>query len=125
MNIVQIGLLGIVAVLMAIMLRQYRPEYSILVIVGTGCLIFYFGISQIGNVIELVLEYSDSIGSNQYMNILMKVIGITYICELCSGICKDAGYQSISAQVDIFGKLAILYAGTPIIVGLLELIKNI
>ncbi len=125
MNIVQIGLLGIVAVLMAIMLRQYRPEYSIFIIIGTGCLILFFAISQMGNVIKLVLQYGGEIGNNEYITILMKVIGITYICELCSGICKDAGYQSISAQVDLFGKLAILYAGIPIIVGLLEMVGNI
>ena len=50
---------------------------------------------------------------------------ITYICELCSGICKDAGYSSVAGQIEIFGKLSVLAAGMPILLAILESIQEI
>ncbi|MBQ8039405.1 MAG: stage III sporulation protein AD, partial [Lachnospiraceae bacterium] len=61
---------------------------------------------------------------NQYYGLLFKMIGITYLCEFCSSICKDAGYQAIGAQIDIFGKITILLAGIPILMTLLETIQE-
>ena len=61
---------------------------------------------------------------NQYYGLLFKMIGITYLCEFCSGICKDSGYQAIGSQIEIFGKISILLAGVPILMTLLETIQG-
>ncbi len=54
----------------------------------------------------------------------MKVIGITYICEFASGICKDAGYGSVAGQIEILGKLSVIFAGLPILFAVMEQIRN-
>ena len=54
----------------------------------------------------------------------MKMIGITYLAEFSSGICKDAGYQTIAAQVEMFGKLTILVLSLPILLTLLKTIQE-
>ena len=56
----------------------------------------------------------------EYIAIMLKMVGITYIAQFSSGICKDAGYQAIAAQIEIFGKLAILVVGMPVLLALLE-----
>jgi len=55
----------------------------------------------------------------------MKMIGITYIAEFSSGICKDAGYGSLGNQIEIFGKLSILAVSMPILLALMEMIQGI
>ncbi len=64
-------------------------------------------------------------GKEVYFRILLKVIGITYICEFCSGICKDAGYSSIAGQIETFGKLSVLAAGMPILLAIIGSIQEI
>ena len=59
-----------------------------------------------------------------YLATLMKVIGITYICEFASGICKDAGYGSVAGQIEILGKLSVIFAGLPILFAVMEQIRN-
>ena len=59
-----------------------------------------------------------------YLATLMKVIGITYICEFTSGICKDAGYGSVAGQIEILGKLSVIFAGLPILFAVMEQIRN-
>ena len=52
------------------------------------------------------------------------MIGITYVAEFSSGICKDAGYQTIAVQIEIFGKLMILVLSMPILTALLDTIRE-
>ena len=50
------------------------------------------------------------------------MIGITYAAELASSICKDAGYQTVAAQIEIFGKLLIMVLSVPILLMVLQAI---
>ena len=36
------------------------------------------------------------------------MIGITYIGQFASGICKDAGYSTTAAQIELFCKLSVM-----------------
>lgn len=63
--------------------------------------------------------------SSTYLNTLIKIIGITYIAEFTSSICKDAGYAAIASQIEMFGKLSILAVSMPVILALLKTVQNI
>ena len=54
----------------------------------------------------------------------MKMIGIAYVAEFSSGICRDAGYGSIGTQIEIFGKLSILAVSMPVVLALLETMEG-
>ncbi|MEG0963396.1 MAG: SpoIIIAC/SpoIIIAD family protein, partial [Lachnospiraceae bacterium] len=57
-----------------------------------------------------------------YLGILIKMIGITYVAEFSSNLCKDAGYQAVAGQIEMFGKLSILVISMPVLLVLLETI---
>ena len=59
-----------------------------------------------------------------YLALLFKAVGATYACEFCAGICKDAGYQAVAVQIEIFGKLAVLVLSIPVLLALLTVIKD-
>ena len=63
-------------------------------------------------------------GAENYLSILLRVIGITYICEFSAGICRDAGYQSVAGQIEILGKLSVMFAGLPILFAVIDQIQN-
>ena len=66
------------------------------------------------------------LGDNfQYLSILFKAVGAAYVCEFCSGICKDAGYNGIAGQVETMGKMYILLIGMPVLFALMESIQSI
>ena len=48
------------------------------------------------------------------------MIGITYICEFSSDICRDAGYQTVAGQIEVLGKLTVMFAGLPILFAVIE-----
>ena len=61
---------------------------------------------------------------NSYFSLLFKVVGITWICEFVSGICKDSGYSAVAAQMELLGKIAVLFAGMPVFLALIETIAG-
>ena len=125
MEIIKIAVVGIIGVLLAIQFKSYRPEFSLLITFVTCLLIFSLSVQYFEGVVEMINTLGSVLKENaSYLKIILKVIGITYICEFCSGICKDSGYSAIGNQIEVFGKLSILLAGLPIVITLIETIQT-
>lgn len=125
MNMVQIGILGIAGAVFAIQLKQNKAEFSVYLCIGISLLIFFSIFHYLEVIIETMREVADSIHlNNTYIATLLKMLGVTYVAEFSSGICKDAGYQTIASQIEIFSKLTILVLSLPILVALLNTIQN-
>ena len=60
----------------------------------------------------------------KYFYQLLKMLGITYAADFSSNICKDAGYQAIAVQIELFGKVTILVLSLPILLTLLRTIQE-
>lgn len=125
MEIVQVGALGIAGVLLAVYLKQDRAEMAIFLCIGVSILIFMGLLGQLNSLISTVQEISSYVQiEHSYIATLMKMLGITYLAEFSSGICKDAGYQTIASQIEIFGKIAVLVLSMPILLALLKTIQE-
>ena len=123
-EIVKIALLGITGVLFAIQFRQQRPEYALLIGFALSVLVFSYVLGLTGQLLEAFAGLQQYLGDAKgYLGILMKVVGITYLCEFSAGICKDAGYQALGNQVEMVGKLAILAVSAPVVLSLVETLK--
>ena len=124
-EIIKIGMFGIVGVLLAIQFKVQKPEYSLYIGLAISILVFGYVVHQIAAVISQLDFIRQYLGEAQgYISILLKVIGITYICEFSAGICKDAGYSSVSDQIEILGKLSVMFAGLPIMFAVIEQIHG-
>lgn len=125
-EMIKVGMLGIVGVLLAVQFKANKPEYGTYIGFAMGILLFGYGLHQIEAVIEQFERIRGFLGdSKQYLTVLLRVIGVTYICEFSSGICKDAGYGSIAEQIEIFGKLSVMFAGIPILFAVIEQIQGL
>lgn len=123
--IYKIMVIALVGVIMAMFLRTQRAEYSVFLSICIAILILFCVLGLFSSAKEQLSSISVYLSmDNQYYGLLFKMIGITYLCEFCSGICKDAGYHAIGSQIEIFGKISILLAGVPILMTLLETIQG-
>ncbi len=121
MDILQIAIIAVLGIITAVVLKTYKPEFGIFIIIALS---FFFVGKGIGILAEIKseLEFIQSFyqDNQHYYKILFKIIGITYLCEFTSGICKDAGYQSVSGQVEFLGKMLILVSGMPVLLAIVE-----
>ena len=125
MNVIQIGIIGVIGAILAVQLKGGKAEYGIYVAMAVSVILFSFIIDRLGVFVSTVGELASYIDMDAgYLATMLKMIGITYIAEFSSGICKDAGYQTIAGQIEIFGKVTILALGMPVLLALLETIRE-
>ena len=125
MNVIHIGIIGVIGAILAVQLKGGKAEYGIYVAMAVSVILFSFIIDRLGVFVSIVGELASYIDMDAgYLATMLKMIGITYIAEFSSGICKDAGYQTIAGQIEIFGKLTILTLRMPVLMALLETIRE-
>lgn len=125
MNSIQIALFGVVGTLLALQFKSGKSEYGIYVSLAVSLFLFLCILSRLEIFVRTVKKIADYIKLDAgQMSILLKMAGVTYVAEFASGICKDAGYQNIAVQIEIFTKLTILAIGMPVLLALLELIGD-
>lgn len=125
MDIIQIVLLGIIASILFIILKDINESFAFLLIVFTGVLIFIIVIQRIGIIFTMIETLGEKASIDGiYLETILKIIGIAYITELGSNITKDAGLGSVAAKIELAGKIFILLLAVPIITAVIEAILN-
>ena len=125
MSMIQIGILGVAGTLLAVQFKNGKSEYGIYISVALSLVIFFGILGRLEIMIDAVKTIAGYINMDTaYLGTLIKMLGITYIAEFASDICKDAGYQTIDLQIEVFAKLAILVLSMPVLIALLNTIRD-
>ena len=97
MEVIKIVGISIFAVIMIIILKNYRPEMALVLSIITGIGIMLYAISKMSSVINVLNDLVSKSGVNtDFLLNLIKVIGIAYIVEFVKNVCIDAGQSSIA-----------------------------
>lgn len=121
----KIGILGVVGVLTALFVKEVKPQFAVFISITTGMLIFFYAVSRLTFLTEAVETFSSYINLKaSYLTTLLKIVGITYIADFSSNLCKDAGFQAIAGQIEFFGKISVLAISTPVLLALMDVIQN-
>lgn len=120
MTIQKAAAIGICAALIALQFRGGKTEYGIYVSIVAGILLGVGILGKLGTVLDTVKEIGSFLQiEGSYLSVLLKMLGITYVAEFASNICKDSGYQTIASQIQLFGKITVLALGMPVLLTLL------
>ena len=126
MEIIQITGVAFIATFIIVLLRQYKPEFTIHISIIAGIIILGFVIFKLSSIIELIQSLSNKLGVNaKFFSILIKITGIAYLAEFAVNICKDSGESATASKVEIASKILIISMSIPILATLLDIILNI
>ncbi len=126
MNIMQITVIGMVAALLVLIVKQYRPDMAMLITMGSGILLILLLLGNINSIISTVEAMSQMANLDSiYLVTVLKVIGIAYIAEFGSQVCKDTGEGTIASKIELGGKILIMVLALPILTALIEAILKI
>ena len=62
---------------------------------------------------------------SRYIGVVLKIMGIAYISQFASELCRDAGEGAIASKIEVAGKIIIMTISMPIIYSLLEVVNEI
>ena len=123
---IKIGIAAVVGSLLVMQLKNLKAEYGQILLMALGLLLLYIGADRLTSITTLFQKLTDMIEVQKtYVAILLKMVGIAYICEFASNLCKDAGCQTIAGEVEMLGKLSILLVSLPVMTALVETITGL
>lgn len=126
MEIIKIIGIALIALIIIIMLKQYRPEYAIFISILTGVLILVLVMDRLTGIVNLIESIQDKFSINtQFIALLIKITGIAFLSEFAVSVCKDSGEAAIASKIEIGSKIIIISMSIPIISSLLEIILKI
>lgn len=122
---IQICVLAIAGLFAALIIKKDKPEFASLIIILVSFFIAIRILTVLGNAVGELENWESILGGNiSYVSLLLKIIGITYVCDFAANLCKDSGYSALSNHIELFGKVAIMVAGFPIIRIMLDMLEG-
>ena len=115
MNILSLCAIAIVSISLALVIKRYNPETALFISIGTGILILLSIINDIVLNIEDISDLlSDAAISKDYITILIKVLGICFLTEFTCDCTKEAGFDSLTNNISLAGKILVLIIAMPL-----------
>ena len=126
MEIIKIIGIALVALIIIILLKQYKPEFAIYISLLTGVLILVLVMDELTGLMSLIQTIADKASINQqFLTILIKITGIAFLSEFAVSICKDSGEGAIASKIELGSKIIIISMSIPILSSLLEIILKV
>ena len=127
MDVVKIIGVSFVTLIFTIVLKEYKKDFAIYVVIIGGLLILFFSFETIKNIIDFINNLSNKTNINSdFIKLLIKINFISILIEFAVSICKDAGESAIATKLDLGGKIIVISMSIPVISsmlnGLLELL---
>lgn len=117
---------ALIAAILAVILKQYRPEYAMILTVAAGCGILLLIVSTVMPVLDQAGTLIERTGiDSTYFAVLVKALGLCYLTQFAADLCNDAGQTSLAGKIELAGKTAVVLLALPVITGLVELILTL
>lgn len=122
----KVALIGILGVFLAMQFQKNMHQFSLLIGLGISLLIFGFTLERLADVTDFMTQIYKLIPvDRQYIVIVLKLLGISYLSQFSCNICKEAGYPLIAGQIELFAKVFILALSIPSLNYILEILGQL
>lgn len=121
MDIVKISVLCIVAALIAVLLKQYKGEYSFLAVIASSAVILLLVLGHITPIFNEIYSLAQKGNAANYFKTALKALGVAYVTGFAANACRDFGQSALAAKAELAGKLALCILAMPLLSSVLEL----
>ena len=126
MNLIAVLGVGVVAAAFSLLFKQYKPEYSMMISCIGVVLIFSVILIEMIPAFSTMRNLMAQVSfSSEYIKIIMKCLGICYLTEIGSQLCKESGQLAISSKIELAGKVMVLVLSLPMFEELLKTALNL
>lgn len=126
MDILKVGAFGIAGVILAMTVKNSKPEFTTLISLAICVCIFVYISAKLEVVLKGVNDLIDMSGiKEEYFKSILKMLGITYVGEFSADICRESGHGAVAGQIEMFAKISIFAMCIPVLTVLVQTIKEL
>lgn len=125
-EIIKLSFLCVICVVAAFFLQAEKAQYGKIIGICMGIFLMNYCLRKLTGLAAGIYALKTYLGAGgEYLQILVKALGITYVCEFAAGICRDNGYGMLSSQIELMGKLTVMLWGVSILSLVIEQIQTL
>lgn len=118
--------MAVVGTVLILVIRQEKPELAVQVSVAAGLIIFALILWKVIEILDVLERLAVRADLNMvFLGTLLRILGIAYIAEFGTQVCKDAGESALAFKVAMAGKVMILILAVPIISTILDTVSRL
>lgn len=126
MDIFKIAVIAVAGTVLSGILKEQKKEYSLYVGLATVVVIFSLIINELSAVFDFFRVWQQDLSYGEfYVPVILKILGVAYIADFTSQICRDAGEGAIGSKVELAGKVMVFYLAIPVMTSIMELIRSL
>lgn len=115
MNLFQMLGFAVVASLFAMLLKEQKPLFALLLVVFASSVLMLGVLKPFIELIQFIIKIAEqSRIDKSYIMIVVKMIGIAYLAEIGGQLIRDTGQDSLAQKIELAAKIYILYLAIPI-----------
>ncbi len=126
MDIARVVAFAFIAVVLVVVLRQERPELAMLVGAAAGAMLVLQMLGPLGQAVTALADLAGRAKVERfYLDTVLRVIGVAYLAEFGSQICRDAGEGALASKVELAGKVLIMVLAVPVVTAVVEVVLRL
>ena len=126
MNLIAVSFAAVIVVLIAIKIKDMDSGYGVILSMAGCVMVIYFVVSRFRQITDYIDRITAYISVNiTYIDVILKMIGLAYVCQFSSDLCRDAGYNAIASQVEMAGKISLILLSMPALMSVIDLVVKI
>ena len=126
MSLIGVVFSAVVVVLIALKVKEIDAGYGVVLSIACCIMIMYFVVERFRQITGYIDRLTSYVSLNiTYIELILRMIGIAYICQFSSDICKAAGCGAIASQVEMAGRIALVLLSMPVLMSVIDLVVEI
>ncbi len=126
MNVLAFIGVGITGAVLSVIMKQYRPEFSVYISLLSGMIMLGGIINALAPVVTELMSFAEITDNGfNYGGVLLKTLAVCYLTQTASESCSDAGEKSIATKIDFAGKCAVVIISLPLFKELVRIVKSL
>ncbi len=124
----KLGGLVLVALILLLILRQIKPEWSVLIRLTVAVMAAGVTVGMVVTVMAFAEELAGLGGGGldaDTWGILVKSLGVAFLCEVAASVCRDSGEAGLAGWVEMAGRVEILLLSLPLIRMVLDTVADL
>ena len=116
----------LIAVMLSVVIGNYKKEYAVVITVAVGCIILVGVISTlVGPAKEFLSRLKNSGIQSSRFFLSAKVLAIGYITQFIADTCRDFGQSAVAAKAELAGRAAIFVLTVPLLQELFTVVTTL
>lgn len=125
-ELLQILVIGIVAVIFATVLKKNCGEISLLIGLASGVVIGIFFLRLLEPILSFAEELRQLSGlDRELLEPVLKCLGIGILSQICVNVCTDSGQNAIGKMIEMSSCVLCLYISLPLFRGVISLLGGV